>query len=463
MSVEAEARRAADALHPAARRPATLDRPRWTTPIVGDRHPVRRGLGLRHLRRLRRGVPGAHRARGQDRGLRRNLVLEEARFPAELTRRMHGDGAPRQPLGPAREPAARLDPGPAVRGADRGGGRRGRTRTRSRELECLYWVGCAAAFDERNKRVARAFVTCLDAAGVQLRRARPGGELHRRPGAPDGQRVRLPDARARATSRRSTAIGRRRSSPPARTASTRSATSTASSAATTRSSTTRRTWPAWWRRGGCDRRAADPASRHATHHLPRRLLPGALQRRRSRSRGRSWAPCPGVEHASRWSGPGGRRSAVARAAAGCGWRRTAGRASTPSGRARRWTPAPSTVATACPFCLVMLRDGLSESGARGEGVQTQDVAELLASALVSPVLPAQEPAGPPVGRGRGHLAGDRGHLATASPRALAASAALAAGIRAGSLAAERPIRRVSSTCTGARVRVLPTARMKRGS
>ncbi|MDQ3493290.1 MAG: (Fe-S)-binding protein, partial [Chloroflexota bacterium] len=34
------------------------------------------------------------------------------------------------------------------------------------DLECLYWVGCAAAFDDRNKRVARAFVTCLDAAGV---------------------------------------------------------------------------------------------------------------------------------------------------------------------------------------------------------------------------------------------------------------------------------------------------------
>ena len=29
------------------------------------------------------------------------------------------------------------------------------------ELEVLYWVGCAAAFDERNQRVARAFATCL--------------------------------------------------------------------------------------------------------------------------------------------------------------------------------------------------------------------------------------------------------------------------------------------------------------
>jgi Fe-S oxidoreductase len=34
------------------------------------------------------------------------------------------------------------------------------------QLECLYWVGCAASFDDRNRRVARAFVTCLEAAGV---------------------------------------------------------------------------------------------------------------------------------------------------------------------------------------------------------------------------------------------------------------------------------------------------------
>jgi Fe-S oxidoreductase len=36
------------------------------------------------------------------------------------------------------------------------------------ELDVLYWVGCAAAFDERNRKVARAFATCLDAAGVRF-------------------------------------------------------------------------------------------------------------------------------------------------------------------------------------------------------------------------------------------------------------------------------------------------------
>jgi len=35
-------------------------------------------------------------------------------------------------------------------------------------LEVLYWVGCAAAFDPRNQKVARAVATCLHAAGVNF-------------------------------------------------------------------------------------------------------------------------------------------------------------------------------------------------------------------------------------------------------------------------------------------------------
>ena len=44
----------------------------------------------------------------------------------------------------------------------------------------------------------------------------------------------------------------------------------------------------------------------------------------------------------------------------------------------------STVATACPFCMVMLRDGLTDAG-RAEGadaVTAQDISELLAAAIV---------------------------------------------------------------------------------
>ena len=98
-------------------------------------------------------------------GLRRNLVLEESRFPTELTgafRAMENQGNPwGQPS------SARLDwttPLPfevetvaAMAGAGR-----------LDDLEVLYWVGCAAAFDTRNQKVARAVATCLHAAGVKF-------------------------------------------------------------------------------------------------------------------------------------------------------------------------------------------------------------------------------------------------------------------------------------------------------
>jgi Fe-S oxidoreductase len=98
-------------------------------------------------------------------GLRRNLVLEESRFPTELTgafRAMEGQGNPwGQPA------SARLDwtkplpfdvPTVAAMAAD----------DRLDELDVLYWVGCAAAFDPRNQKVARAVATCLHAAGVRF-------------------------------------------------------------------------------------------------------------------------------------------------------------------------------------------------------------------------------------------------------------------------------------------------------
>jgi Fe-S oxidoreductase len=41
------------------------------------------------------------------------------------------------------------------------------------------------------------------------------------------------------------------------------------------------------------------------------------------------------------------------------------------------------VATACPFCLVMMRDGVADAGQRGEGVAVQDIAEILAAGLAA--------------------------------------------------------------------------------
>ena len=98
-------------------------------------------------------------------GLRRNLVLEESRFPAELAGAFRGMEGQGNPWG---QPAtARLDwtkglpfEVPTAAAVAAAGG--------LDSLEVLYWVGCAAAFDERNKRVARAFATCLEAASVRF-------------------------------------------------------------------------------------------------------------------------------------------------------------------------------------------------------------------------------------------------------------------------------------------------------
>jgi Fe-S oxidoreductase len=45
------------------------------------------------------------------------------------------------------------------------------------------------------------------------------------------------------------------------------------------------------------------------------------------------------------------------------------------------TDAP-TLATSCPFCMTMLRDGLADAGA-GDKVSTLDVAEILAPVAIS--------------------------------------------------------------------------------
>src|SRR6185369_9943820 len=44
----------------------------------------------------------------------------------------------------------------------------------------------------------------------------------------------------------------------------------------------------------------------------------------------------------------------------------------------------STVATACPFCMTMLKDGLAGTEANTDGVTTADIAELLAGSLAAP-------------------------------------------------------------------------------
>ena len=47
------------------------------------------------------------------------------------------------------------------------------------ETEYLFWVGCAGAFDDQAQKTVRATAELLHLAAVGLRRARPGGDLHR--------------------------------------------------------------------------------------------------------------------------------------------------------------------------------------------------------------------------------------------------------------------------------------------
>ncbi|MTV50747.1 4Fe-4S dicluster domain-containing protein [Heliobacillus mobilis] len=90
--------------------------------------------------------------------LRRNLVLMESDFPAEVQttfRNMENNGNPwgigwakrADWLGDLDVPQMGELDDPA-------------------EVEYLYWVGCAGSFDERNKKVSRALVKILQSAGV---------------------------------------------------------------------------------------------------------------------------------------------------------------------------------------------------------------------------------------------------------------------------------------------------------
>jgi Fe-S oxidoreductase len=89
--------------------------------------------------------------------MRRWLVLTESRFPAELQpafRNLETNGNPWQMAWQSR--------------ADWAAGLGVRTMAEVGEAEYLYWVGCYGSFDERNKKVARAFVRLLQAAGVDF-------------------------------------------------------------------------------------------------------------------------------------------------------------------------------------------------------------------------------------------------------------------------------------------------------
>jgi Fe-S oxidoreductase/nitrate reductase gamma subunit len=88
--------------------------------------------------------------------MRRHLVLEESRFPAEVVntfRNLENNG---NPWGISPEDREKWSEGLTVP----------KMREMQREVEFLYWVGCAGAYDARHQKVSRAMVKILNTAGV---------------------------------------------------------------------------------------------------------------------------------------------------------------------------------------------------------------------------------------------------------------------------------------------------------
>ena len=135
-----------------------------TSPVDGrGRHRPGRAVVVHHLRRVRRAVPGRHRARRPHRrhaplpGAGRVVVPVRGRHDAEEP------GEQGQPVGHGR-------PGPA--GVDQGLPFEvpvfGEDVEDLGEVDYLYWVGCAGALEDRAKKTTRAFAELLHIAGVRF-------------------------------------------------------------------------------------------------------------------------------------------------------------------------------------------------------------------------------------------------------------------------------------------------------
>jgi len=89
--------------------------------------------------------------------MRRHLVQEEARFPAELTRVFKGMETQSNPWGIGADKRADWAEGLDVPLA-----------SERPDAEYLYYVGCAGAFDDRSKKTTIAFAKLLKKAGVDF-------------------------------------------------------------------------------------------------------------------------------------------------------------------------------------------------------------------------------------------------------------------------------------------------------
>jgi len=89
--------------------------------------------------------------------MRRNLVTIKGEFPAELQRPFSGMETNGNPWNLARVDRAAWSEGLGVK-----------TMAEHPEAKVLYWVGCAASYDDRAKKIARATARLLKQAGVDF-------------------------------------------------------------------------------------------------------------------------------------------------------------------------------------------------------------------------------------------------------------------------------------------------------
>jgi Fe-S oxidoreductase len=89
--------------------------------------------------------------------MRRSLVQEEARFPAELTRTFKGMETQSNPWGLGPEKRVAWTEGLDVP-----------LLADNPDAEYLYYVGCGGAFDDRNKKTTISFVKILKKAGINF-------------------------------------------------------------------------------------------------------------------------------------------------------------------------------------------------------------------------------------------------------------------------------------------------------
>ena len=116
--------------------------------------------------------------------MRRNLVMIKGEFPRQLGKPFEGMEVNGNPWNLSRVDRASWSDGLGIPSC-----------AEKPDAEVLYWVGCAASYDDRAKKIARSTAQLLLAAGVDFAILGRRRDVHRRSGAPRRQRVPVRDAR----------------------------------------------------------------------------------------------------------------------------------------------------------------------------------------------------------------------------------------------------------------------------